>query len=493
MKKLLMMIVILILTLQVVIALPIKPTIPQSPTVNHTATKTYYYVNNEIGNDSNAGSSSNPWETLQHAVDSLSPGSILSVVKTATPYKQVTISCSGTADNWIEIKGLNGEKPLLKSWGGFYFSGTASYICLQSFRIELTHDNEGIKIYNGANNLLVRWLEIDGMNGIGDKGILLNESYDISPGVTDCYFNSISITGFKHQGFFFFNPVKNITLNSVNASGNGLIGSGTWVDGFGGRTERDSTYDSENIYFYNCIAKDNTGDGFDIGTSKGVTVFENCSSHHNGDVQGQGYKTWSTETWFINCTAQENYYSAVSVKPLYLPLTQVHKTYLLNNSFASKDENGVITVKNESGGLTLCDGELYLYNNILSLNPNEVTGSWAAIVQIWGYNGSIAESDFNYYHANSPDMHAFRYRDGNLNVIDFDKISTVTTIEPNSIWRTVLNHNLIDPFVNMRWDLHIKSDSPAINNGTDLNDIGLVLDMDQVTRTGIYDIGADQY
>ena len=66
-----------------------------------------YWVSNS-GNDSHAGSQASPWLTLQHAVNSVSPGDTINI--NAGTYAGFNVSSAhiGTSSNWITIQGAPG-------------------------------------------------------------------------------------------------------------------------------------------------------------------------------------------------------------------------------------------------------------------------------------------------------------------------------------------------------------------------------------------------
>lgn len=91
----------------------------------------------EAGSDANDGSAASPWASIQHAVDSVSPGDTIWIH--AGRYAGARIEQSGTAENWLTLSAAPNEQPVLdgpgpdnrhdstlelETWEG---SGTVSY------------------------------------------------------------------------------------------------------------------------------------------------------------------------------------------------------------------------------------------------------------------------------------------------------------------------------------------------------------------------------
>lgn len=70
------------------------------------------FVDAVRGNDQSSGSRIQPWKTLQHAVNQLSPGQTL-YVRGGTYYEHVTVSARGSADRPITIRSVPGELAII--------------------------------------------------------------------------------------------------------------------------------------------------------------------------------------------------------------------------------------------------------------------------------------------------------------------------------------------------------------------------------------------
>jgi hypothetical protein len=90
---------------------------------------TAYYVS-PTGNDGNSGTKESPWKTIQHAADTVPPGSII-YVNAGTYPEHVTVTKSGTREKRVAFKSIP-ERSV--SMHGFEIS--ASYVRVEGFKIE---------------------------------------------------------------------------------------------------------------------------------------------------------------------------------------------------------------------------------------------------------------------------------------------------------------------------------------------------------------------
>lgn len=111
---------------------------------------TYYVATN--GSDSNAGTLSAPWRTIQKAADMVNPGDTV-IVRPGTYNEIVIIKKSGTASNWITFKSetkwgaiVNGERKVPNASGASYTGGTfmtldSEYILIDGFKVINSYHN----------------------------------------------------------------------------------------------------------------------------------------------------------------------------------------------------------------------------------------------------------------------------------------------------------------------------------------------------------------
>ncbi len=97
---------------------------------NPASTGNTYYVS-PSGNDSNAGTQAAPWKTIGKATGVVNPGDTV-IIRAGTYVGGFSIARSGTASNYITIKGADGETVILDgqntNYNIFDVSGLADYL-----------------------------------------------------------------------------------------------------------------------------------------------------------------------------------------------------------------------------------------------------------------------------------------------------------------------------------------------------------------------------
>lgn len=363
------------------------PEIPQFPTIISYGNK--YHVDKERGSNSNDGSFRNPWATLQYGVNQLTAGDTLIVHAASTGYDEwVYVANTGTNENWITIKGVDGEKVILQ--GGLTFNSTAEFILFKNIDIkgalwtliDISNNSHDLAIDNAAINCQS---STDNYTGVFIKA-----------GVHNVWFRNMDI---HNCGYKKLTPTDASGVYMVPESiTDPLITDITFMN----VTVRDNKGDGigssavDSIYLDGCEASNNTGDGFDIA-AKTRAVIKNSVSANNGIepgllYQGVGLKIWSKETWLINSLIYDNYYDGV----LFVPKEDNSKLYILNSTFVDDD------LYNRTGYGT---NQVYLYNNIFySINR------YPAVIFEDISKQTLAGEDNNYYFSAYDDV-AFEFRD----------------------------------------------------------------------------------
>ena len=117
-----------------------------------------YYIS-PTGNDSNAGTSSAPWRTIQKAASTVSAGA--TVILKDGNYEEPSVSFrrSGTADKPITFKAQNKWKAVLSSTSGCNpgFSIKASYITVKDMRFSVSPKNVACSTFSSANVAIRAW------------------------------------------------------------------------------------------------------------------------------------------------------------------------------------------------------------------------------------------------------------------------------------------------------------------------------------------------
>jgi Right handed beta helix region len=136
--------------------------------VTQPASGTAYYVSIS-GSDSNPGTFSKPWKTIQHAADSVHPGDTV-YVRGGVYNKLVSIKVSGSASaGFITFSGYPGELAIVDGtslkipggqWGLFTIE-SQSYVVIQGFEIRNYRTNKtadtpiGIWVFGSGSNVQI--------------------------------------------------------------------------------------------------------------------------------------------------------------------------------------------------------------------------------------------------------------------------------------------------------------------------------------------------
>jgi len=146
--------------------------------VSTLAQATIYYVA-KTGNNSNPGTETRPWLTLQNAADTMVAGDTV-YVKQET-YSGFMVSRSGTADNYISYLAYPGDTPII---GQIYFGDGASYNRFYGFEIT-NPSGGGVQMNHNNDHNIVSNCHIHHCNPGGSVGVDLSGGSDFNI-VEDC-------------------------------------------------------------------------------------------------------------------------------------------------------------------------------------------------------------------------------------------------------------------------------------------------------------------
>ncbi len=263
--------------------------------------QTNYYVSGN-GNNSNNGSISSPWETIQYAVNQLHPGDTLNI-KSGTYPEKIQISVSGTANAYITIRNYLNDEVILDA-GNFNNSIPIIQTDQAYLHIEGLHLTNNIKNYavgfelnNAAHHIefvnnkisnirfssrpnatvtpgknavpLNIWADQpqDSIHNIIIRG---NEVFDNQTGYSEC------ITGGGNFSHFVIenNLIHDNTNIGIDVTGHyGVCPTANLDQGRYGIIK--------NNIIYNCDADYSTSAGIYIDGGRDILI-ENNISHHNG-------------------------------------------------------------------------------------------------------------------------------------------------------------------------------------------------------------------
>ncbi len=420
----------------------------------NAAADTYYVATD--GNNAFAGTITQPWQTIQHAADTLRAGDIV-YIRGGIYNDRVYTTASGNADAPIIFSAYPEEQVILDgtgvSSGGNGFLISHDHIHLRHLEIrnwpdngiwamhagfleisdcEVSHVVYGIGLADGSHDFVLNRVLIHHFDLYG---------VDASPsGGADCY-NGVFNDCNAHTGR---DPEQN-------------------VDGFaiGHGGQHDFTFNRCTAY--------NVFDGFDISGNR--TLLDRCSAFNcaNG-----GYKIWADQITLTNCLSYNNGISNLELDWDGTPGT----TTLRNCTFMDADTYN-IWVENSGDAL-------HMVNCILAGGDN--IGLAFEQRSVANYTG-----DYNLFHNDNPGrVIAVGYEDE----FSADDIAggDWTAYSGNQDAHSLTAASPADLFVDAgNFDLHLSETSPAIDNGTNTNAPTRDFEGNSRPKGESVDIGAYEY
>lgn len=421
----------------------------------HAAAANTYYVSPN-GLDSNPGTIDAPWQTIQHAADSMVAGDSV-FVRSGTYHEQIKPANSGDATaGYITFSAYPNETPVIDGTdvdsgnngiviqtsfvkiSGFEFRNwpdngiccwNAGYIEVSDCKI---HDSgSGVSFYDGSHDFNVSRVEVYRTNG----------GFDASPAEgANCY-NGVINDVFVHNAL------------DINQAPDGI------ALGHGG----------EHNFVFNRCEVSGFFDGFDISAND--VQINSCSSHDNDNT---GYKIWDDNVTLTNCLGYHN-----QGNNLQLPYHDIPGTVTLRNCDFVDAQTQNVWVQNETHGLRV-------YNCIFACSNN-------VGLDFESLGAGTYQGDYNIFHNINPDR-AVVVRDVELE-FSLDMVADGNwTHYSGQDQHSIVCNDATQLFVDLaNWNLHLKLGSPAIDAGTATN-------APQVDRDGFprpqgsgYDIGAYEW
>ena len=359
---------------------------------------TIYYVATSGSNNGN-GSTTEPYRSIQQALDSgLQPGDEV-VVRAGTYQEAININTGGSAAANVtlraEVPGTVTIEAPSSGWNGI--SVNDNYVTVSGFTVS-NANGDGLE----GNN--VHHVEVlnNVFNGNGESGIQFNGSdfIKIDGNVTyenaaDGWFSGISVyqnrnlTGDTSTDEFRTIISNNISYDNVTRTGDHTDGNGIIIDDFQStQTSGFPSYDFPTLVENNLVYG-NGGKGIQVVWSDGVTVRNNTAYHNNNDDLNVG--TWRGE--ISNSQSSNN-------------------TFINNIMVADPDINALNTaIDNTSYGSYTNENVVWISN----LTFNGQTGS--ASVRTDGNNNMPSTADGNLLGVNPGFENApndFRLSDGSV-------------------------------------------------------------------------------
>jgi hypothetical protein len=399
--------------------------------VTGTVTAATYYVS-PSGDDSNPGTIDQPWQTIQHAADTVTAGNTVYIRRGTYNEHVRTMHDGNPTDGYIIFAAYPGETPIIDGTG--VTEANNGVIVDQSY-IKLI----GLEICNWTENGI--WAENAGYLEIADC-VVHDVGYGIgvSDGTHDFALNRVEMHHFDYYGF------------DASPSGGADCYNGTFTD-CSAHTWRDpvlghecdgfalSHEGNQHDFVLNRCEAYTVGDGFVFG-GRNVTV--NRCSAHDAEV---GYKVWGDNTTLVNCLGYHNENANVE-----LDWDEAPGTTTLQNCDFIDAQTYNIWVENSGD-------RLRMYNCILA-------GGDTLGLAFEQRDASNYQGDYNIFHNDNADRAiAVGYEDefsltqiaaGDWTAYSGQDAHSLVAVDPT----TQLFQNLA------AWDLHLCEGSIALDNGT---------------------------
>jgi hypothetical protein len=400
-----------------------------------------YYVST-TGNDSNPGSQSLPFRTIQKAANVVNPGDVVNI-QPGTYAETVTISRSGIAGSPITFIAPNKANFVRTSGWQAGITISANYIIVDNLVFDSMSDNPNarcILISANSSNNIVRNITISNSSA---QGLV---PFETSTGSSNNLFTNNLIKNVYNleavayvkgsNNIFSFNEVFNYTANTSLVHPDFVQTFGCFSD------------DSNNIVIESNYIHDSFAQFFNIEPGNG------WNGSYCPDTLNPGFHNWTFRNNIVyNLGIQGN---------IGLPNTHIYNNLFYNSSFG----NGFVLAFYKYGNNS------EVYNNVF-INAGSLTSSSKPIENSGGVSLSISNNyvgrwdGFNYYPVlvSGP-------LNGSLNLIDGG--------DPKFVNINSLNFNLL-------------TGSPLINTGKTLSPSFADKDGNSRPQGSAWDIGAYEY
>jgi hypothetical protein len=426
-----------------------------------------YYVDqyHPSSNDANPGSQELPFKTIQRGVNLAQPGDSVIIIGVPDPElteysvsgNGITTVRDGSEGDEITIKAFKGHSVVIKGPGSLGNGIELNHSNLHFHDLTFTGFKKAVEGSATKNNILVENCEF---TNTSETGLRLRNVSNFT--MRDCYVHhcfesGISLRGSSHCSF-------ERVESSFNSDGLGASGDG---DGF-------HSLDGDSINFIDCIARNNSEDGFDLSSNG---ILKNCiSSGHTAcniklwrrDTDNYAPKTMTIINAIIYNAGQ------CGVKITNGPQLRLFSSVIYGNGEEGIAFRGVSISEDPA----IVESEIV--NNIITGNSKNAEWAKGIDVKQSGSNVNKVTANYNLYYNN---VNA-------NNGLDSDN-NALTGKDPD--------------FVDAgNADFRLNGSSPAINTGiTDelyqslnaLYDVDLTRDFDDFARPyeDIWDIGAYEY
>jgi len=257
---------------------------------NTRAESTVYFVAS-WGDDSNTGSFTSPWKTLQHAASQLQMGSKL-LIRAGTYKEYVSLKKSGTAENPIIIDVFQGEEAVLDGEGagwkyGFNFEHGVSFVALSGLKVK-NFEGHGVVLWGENQSIQLKNLEVEGC------GTGLQVFSAVALLIEGCNFHNNCGPGLV------------VSPGPLNKAG--IIGTRSSYNEGPGRPDGFILDSGGDIVIENCVAENNAGSGLSC-----LTTNTTVSASFIRDNGLYGIVCRGGEYKLINCIIDSNGMAGISL------------------------------------------------------------------------------------------------------------------------------------------------------------------------------------
>jgi hypothetical protein len=446
-------------------------------------TGTTFYVSTS-GNDSNGGTFGSPWRTIQHAANSVTAGATVDV-RGGTYNESVNVPVSGnSAAGYIVFQSYPGESAIVDGTGvsccgssvkGLFNIVNQSYVIVSGFEIRnystttAANTPAGIWITGAGNNLQLLNNKVHNIISKSEKN---GNAFGIAVyGTSATPISALTISG--NQVY------SNKTGNSESLNVDGNVQSFTITNNI--------VHDNDNIGI-DAIGFEGVGpsghDQAKNGVISGNTIY-NITSYDN-PAYGNQYA--ADGIYCDGCSHVTIERNLIYKSDLNIEVASEHKGHtasyvIVRNNLIYRGNSNGISIGGYSSGVGGTD-HCTIVGNTLFDNDTKNTGSGEFQVQYYATNNVFKN---NIVYAPSQGLLVNNFTNSEPNPVDIDYNVYYSSAGSNSQWiwnrKTYTGFSsyqlgtgndghsyFADPqFVSTSTpDLHVKSTSPAVNNGINL-------------------------